>query len=209
LSFEELKELIAKAKMKMQDTVGVKPRIFIPPYNEDNLNTTRAAGEEGIAVISSWKPAGADAEITDGNAGPESGVRRLPETASLSEYNATTDSWMPNSHDQIMADIRGSLDAYGDAVVMMHPRDIELMDIRAIIVDVEADGMQIASMADAVNIPKGAAASHSSGGTDFSTSAEKPQSLGQFELGTVVIAVVGASVFATIVIGRRRKRNQE
>jgi peptidoglycan/xylan/chitin deacetylase (PgdA/CDA1 family) len=56
LSFEEQKELMAKANMKIEDAIDVKPRIFIPPYNEDNLKTTRAAGENGIAVISSWEP---------------------------------------------------------------------------------------------------------------------------------------------------------
>lgn len=116
------KELLDRANSRIRETLGndVAPTTFIAPFDNINNQTYRAVLDSGLYIISA--DTNTDA-IFAGNQTAGSQLYHLPMTSEASVYNTNTSLWERPTAFEILADIRGSIEKYGIAVVMIHPTD--------------------------------------------------------------------------------------
>jgi peptidoglycan/xylan/chitin deacetylase (PgdA/CDA1 family) len=106
---------IKRTNDRIYDVLGIKPSIFIPPFNVFNNDTLIALKQNGIKYISS---------SPDRDAGPYGLSTRnmpfhFPSTAFTGDNNETY--WFGLNHKKTLNQIDKSIRKYGFAVVGMHP----------------------------------------------------------------------------------------
>lgn len=107
--------LIKRTNERINHILGVKPLVFIAPFDLFNNDTLVALKENGIKYISS---------IVDYDPGPYATLEdampyHFPSTATTSDDNGTY--WVGINHENTFAQIQNSMLKYGFAVVEMHP----------------------------------------------------------------------------------------
>jgi hypothetical protein len=106
----------------------------------------------------------------------------------------------------MMADIAASLYARDYADVMMHPIDVEFVDVKAVIAGEKAMArVRIASIADAANIPADTC-SHSNSNLSFSIGEQQSSSL--LGVGSLSVLAGIGGVIAAVIISRRQRKNR-
>jgi peptidoglycan/xylan/chitin deacetylase (PgdA/CDA1 family) len=123
-STEEQSALVQKTNKKIFDLLGVKPSVFIAPYNIINNNTFAAAKENDIRYI--------NANVTyepPYDIGSNQSLYRLPETVLIGDLNADDTYWITFGHQKVFDEVEDGLDRHGFAVVTMHPQDFAVRDM--------------------------------------------------------------------------------
>jgi peptidoglycan/xylan/chitin deacetylase (PgdA/CDA1 family) len=123
-------QLLQESNQKILDRVGVKPVVFIPPFNTVNNDTIAASLENDIHYISANTTSyPLSKSFQRGNASDEYGDKMLysfPSSASTGDLNDDNTQWIGYSHQDTFKAIESSLDGYGYAVVTMHPQEYSL-----------------------------------------------------------------------------------
>ena len=110
--------LIQKTNEKIQDLFGVKPTVFIPPFNSFNENTTAVMLDNGITHFSSQFDFSTppyplvDAELYN-----------FPQGAFTGELTQNKNFIVGISHKLTLSQIKQSIEEFGFAVVTMHPQE--------------------------------------------------------------------------------------
>ena len=110
--------LIQKTNEKIQDLFGVKPTVFIPPFNSFNENTTAVMLDNGITHFSSEFDFSTppyplvDAELYN-----------FPQGAFTGELTQNKNFIVGISHKLTLSQIKQNIEEFGFAVVTMHPQE--------------------------------------------------------------------------------------
>jgi peptidoglycan/xylan/chitin deacetylase (PgdA/CDA1 family) len=134
---EEQSALIKLTNEKIQNIFGVKPTVFIPPYNALNDNSMDALLENDIHFVSanvtsylslarSGYQKQSDSNFS-GQAVANSGtILHFPSSVVTGDLNADNTEWLGYSHDVTFDSINASVNERGYAVVTMHPMEFSL-----------------------------------------------------------------------------------
>lgn len=138
---KEQSMLMEKTNDKIIDTLGVKPIVFITPYNRLNDDTIAAMQENGLQYVSANTTAFAPSflqvsknktvgSIDGGIAmqGSNMTIYHFPSSAHTGDLNADNTEWLGYSHDRTFADLNASMNELGYAVVTMHPQEFSVRD---------------------------------------------------------------------------------
>ena len=110
--------LIQKTNEKIQDLFGVKPSVFIPPFNSFNENTMDAMLGNGITHFSSeFDFSTPPFPLVDAQ------LYNFPEGAVTGKLTPNKNFIMGVSHKLTLSQVKQSIDEYGFAVVTMHPQE--------------------------------------------------------------------------------------
>jgi peptidoglycan/xylan/chitin deacetylase (PgdA/CDA1 family) len=125
---EEQTLLIRNASSAIAEKIGVKPTVFIPPYNRLNNDTIAAALADGIHYISGNATFYPPSLYYEDNADmePAGAVYHFPTDASTGDLNADDTAWFGSPHGDTLRAVENNLDRYGYAVVMMHPMEFSI-----------------------------------------------------------------------------------
>jgi peptidoglycan/xylan/chitin deacetylase (PgdA/CDA1 family) len=136
LNEEEQSILMQKTNEKIVDILGVKPRVFIPPFNRLNNDTMTALGQNQMRYISANTTFYAPSFLNDlesrsfdqnnSMTGTTSGsdlIFHYPSLATTGDINADYTEWFGNSHDDVFTDVNASMHRLGYAVVTLHPQE--------------------------------------------------------------------------------------
>jgi peptidoglycan/xylan/chitin deacetylase (PgdA/CDA1 family) len=115
--------LIKQTNNKLEQMFGIRPSVFIPPYNEFNNDTIYAMKKNDITHFSS---------STSQSEPPfpltNSQLYDFPEAAHTGELAPSSTLFVPLSHKLTLSQIQQSISDYGFAVVMMHPQDFSYIE---------------------------------------------------------------------------------
>ncbi len=154
-------ELITKTNEKILHLLGIKPVVFIPPYNSMNNDLIENLQEKKFAVISSN-----ETEMKPTDLNQQELLYYLPSTVVTGDLNNDNTNWYAINHTQAFMNISHSLAKYGYAVVEMHPFEHSLRnglhiknevdanqihELRLLIDEVRNNGIKIVTMSE---IPK-------------------------------------------------------
>lgn len=161
LSETEQSSRINQTNQKLQAIFGFKPTTLLMPLNSLNNDTIKAALMNGMTHVSSSN------NPNDKPPYPLSNqkIYRFPETA----YTARLGDqgvFVGTTHDYVFQQIQKNMNAYGFAVIMMHPQDfslvvnktytgdmdwIQLYELRTLIDEIRNSGLKIVTV-DKINI---------------------------------------------------------
>jgi len=132
---EEQSALLQHTDKKIMDVLGLKPVIFIPPYNRVNDDTIVVLQENDFIFMSANTanyPASTISPIQNGSRGirsiattsdPSSLILHFPSSADTGDLDFGNTEWQSKSHDETLSAISASMDELGYAVVTMHPME--------------------------------------------------------------------------------------
>jgi hypothetical protein len=115
------------AEDRLQSIFGIHVLTFVPPYGGYNSNTIDAMKANQMTLIS------ATSDYDQFMLLEQDGILYFPQTVTTAEVDPGTDSWIPRSIDSITGQISASWEAWGVAVVVIHPR--QFVDVNGIWVD--------------------------------------------------------------------------
>ncbi|AFS80802.1 hypothetical protein NKOR_04570 [Candidatus Nitrosopumilus koreensis AR1] len=118
-SLEEQDEKLKQSVQKIQQSVGVEPKVFIPPQNRFNEDTKQVLIENGFTHISSSLLHG------DPPPFPLKGelLYRFPEISTTGEYDPEQNVFVGISHETTLSKAIDGLNTYGFAVITSHPQE--------------------------------------------------------------------------------------
>jgi len=122
-SLEEQTNLMILSSKKIFELFGMKPKVFIPPYNNFNNNTISAAQEIGFTHISAGLGA-----YTDKYPLQNQTFYHFPKTVHTVSQVDKFELWHMRSHKDTWVMIKHSLSKLGFAVVMMHPTEFSKIE---------------------------------------------------------------------------------
>jgi peptidoglycan/xylan/chitin deacetylase (PgdA/CDA1 family) len=169
---EEQSALIKQTNEKIQNILGVRPTVFIPPYNALNDNTIDALLENDIHFVSanvtsylSLVRVGYQNESDsnfNGQAAPNTDtILHFPSSAVTGDLNADDTGWLGYSHYATFESVNASVNERGYAVVTMHPMEFSLrngtifqnrvdheqiQELRLLIQDIRTAGFKIVTI---------------------------------------------------------------
>jgi peptidoglycan/xylan/chitin deacetylase (PgdA/CDA1 family) len=117
LPLSEEENSVNKTDHKIQEIFNVKPKVFIPPENYFNRDTTPLLKKYGYTHLSSSIAVEIPPKFVN------SDFYHFDVAAYTGTLDPSTNRWIPIPPDVIMEQINDSLFDYGYAVVMMHPND--------------------------------------------------------------------------------------
>ncbi|MHA7733931.1 polysaccharide deacetylase family protein [Nitrosopumilus sp. S6] len=116
---EKLKESV----QKIQQSVGVEPKVFIPPQNRFNEDTKQVLIENGFTHISS--------SLLHGDPPPfplkGETLYRFPEMSTTGEYDTGKNVFVGISHEKTLSDALNGIHTYGFAVITSHPQEFSVV----------------------------------------------------------------------------------
>jgi peptidoglycan/xylan/chitin deacetylase (PgdA/CDA1 family) len=131
---EEQSDLLHQTDAKIMDVLGLKPVVFIAPYNRVNDDTIEALIENDFVFMSAnvtnypasyLRPY--QNESNDNNSETtSSSILHFPSSANTGDLNTDNTEWLGRSHEETFAAINTSMDELGYAVVTMHPMEFAL-----------------------------------------------------------------------------------
>ncbi len=153
--------LLHQSNGKIDNLIGVRPSVFIAPYNMINNDTFVALKQNDFKFVSAN-------ETMDHPPYPLSTTDffRIPETADIGNENANNTSWITYDDNYIYAKILRSITKYGYAVITMHPQDFsirhdfnytnqinqtQLHQVELLIDQVQSSGLKIVTMSEIPN----------------------------------------------------------
>jgi peptidoglycan/xylan/chitin deacetylase (PgdA/CDA1 family) len=166
LDMESQSSLLSASNEQIFETLGVRPSVFIPPFNYMNNDTILAMAHNDIDTISS----GIETEVPFvRNMTGQSGTTALfhfPRTSETGDISANGTEWLGYGHQETMKKIEQSIDSYGFAVVMMHPQEHairqginfqnavdegQLAELESLLHSVQSRGYEIVTIAELAN----------------------------------------------------------
>ena len=177
---EEQSDLLQQTDARIMEVLGLKPVVFVAPYNRVNDDTIAALIENGFVFMSANTtnyPAsylrpyqnesnGIHSEATDSS----SSILHFPSAANTGDLNADNTEWLGRYHEETFDAISESMDELGYAVVTMHPmefasrsgtayqnevEDGQIRELELLIDDIRDAGFEIVTVSE---INKGYAA---------------------------------------------------
>ncbi len=115
------------AEDRLQSIFGVHVLTFIPPYGGYNDDTIAAMKANQMTLISPTSDYDQVMSLE------KDGILYLPQTVTTAEVDFGTDSWVPGSLDSITGQIYASWQAFGVAIIVLHPR--QFVDVNSTWVD--------------------------------------------------------------------------
>ncbi len=115
------------AEERLQSIFGVHVLTFIPPYGGYDDNTIAAMKANRMTLIS---PTSDYDQVMNLQ---KDGILYLPQTVTTADVDFGTDSWVPRSLNSITDQISASWEAFGVAVIVLHPR--QFVDVNSTWVD--------------------------------------------------------------------------
>ncbi|QDI88133.1 hypothetical protein Nisw_00605 [Candidatus Nitrosopumilus sp. SW] len=118
-TLEEQDQKLKESFEKIQQSVGVKPNVFIPPQNRFNEDTKQVLIENGFTHISS--------SLLHGDPPPfplkGETLYRFPEMSTTGAYDPEQNIFVGTSHEKTLSDALEGLYTYGFAVITSHPQE--------------------------------------------------------------------------------------
>ncbi len=124
LTKEQQSELIGDANLKIFETLGVTPKVFIPPFNNFNDDTIAALLDNGMTHLSGSTLKGDLPPYPLENAA----VYRFPEVATTGIFDGTLNRFVGTQSDETFEMIQANIANYGFAVVAMHPQEFSTIE---------------------------------------------------------------------------------
>lgn len=115
------------AEERLQSIFGTHVLTFVPPYGGYDNDTIAAMKANQMTLISPTS------EYDQVMLLEKDGILYLPQTVTTAEVDFGTDSWVPRSLNSITDQITASWEAFGVAVVVIHPR--QFVDVNSTWVD--------------------------------------------------------------------------
>jgi len=134
---DEQSALLQLTDVKIMDLLGIKPAVFIPPYNSVNDDTIAALLENEFTHMSAnttrYTPSFLHSYQNDSDSVREvamttdardsAGVLHFPSDANTGDLNDDDTEWLGKTHDETFSEITESMSKLGYAVVTMHPME--------------------------------------------------------------------------------------
>ena len=110
--------MLKESTNKILDDLGVSPKIFIPPQNRFNADTTEALIENGFTHLSASR-------LSDSEPFPlkNQQLYRFPELATTGDYVPSQNRILGVSAEKTFEDAMIALEKYGFAVITIHPQE--------------------------------------------------------------------------------------
>jgi len=124
LTKEEQSELIGETNVKIFETLGVTPKVFIPPFNNFNDDTISALLDNGMTHVSGSTLKGDLPPYPLENAA----VYRFPEVATTGIFDGTLGRFVGTQSDETFEMIQANIVNYGFAVVTIHPQEFSTIE---------------------------------------------------------------------------------
>jgi len=124
LTKEEQSELIGEINVKIFETLGVTPKVFIPPFNNFNDDTIAALLDNGMTHLSGSTLKGDLPPYPLENAA----VYRFPEVATTGIFDGTLNRFVGTQSDETIEMIQANIANYGFAVVTMHAQEFSTIE---------------------------------------------------------------------------------
>ncbi|WP_133121014.1 polysaccharide deacetylase family protein [Candidatus Nitrosotalea bavarica] len=156
----EQSQLLEQSKSRISAILNIIPSVFIPPYGESNNDTFYSMIDNDLHFISG----NADTQIPPTLAGEIHSYPPTVFTDTIQQYNANQSM----TNDEIITDIRNSIQANGYAVVTINfqdyaqnngtikmntPDNEKILKLQSLIDDVRNDGYQIVTIKEISNPP--------------------------------------------------------
>ena len=121
---QEQSQLLSDSNKEILKELGVRPSVFIAPFNRFNEDTLTAMAASGLQTISAnateqYPPFVRNVTSSAG----ATAIFHFPAAAKTGDLNADDTHWLGSSHAETMAEVNSSIGKYGYAVVMMHPQE--------------------------------------------------------------------------------------
>ena len=130
LTKDEQSDLIAKSNDKIFENLGIRPSVFIPPFNSINNDTVSAALENGIRYISANATndhsTASNYFDNDNDRNTTTILYHFPSTTATGDLNDNNTEWQGVSHEKTFSDIENRLKEDGFIVVTMHPQEYSI-----------------------------------------------------------------------------------
>jgi peptidoglycan/xylan/chitin deacetylase (PgdA/CDA1 family) len=129
LSEEQQRNSLKESHTKMITLFGNTSEIFIPPFNAFNDDTVNAMRQVDMKILSAGTSSFNELQLegsNNNNNNNELGIFYVPVTISFKEYYG--DENIRNSLQSIFDKVTQSIDAYGYAVILIHPQDFMVAD---------------------------------------------------------------------------------
>jgi hypothetical protein len=104
------------AENRLQSIFGIHVLTFVPPYGGYDSSTIAAMKANQMTLIS------ATSDYDQSMLLEQDGILYFPQTVTTAEVDPGTDSWIPRSIESITGQISASWEAWGVAVVVIHPK---------------------------------------------------------------------------------------
>ena len=156
-SKQEQDDLLKQSIVEIQNSVGVRPHIFVPPQNKYNNDTKQALIENKFTHLSS--------NILLGESPPfplkGETLYKFPETATTGKYSLEQNLFIGLSSNDTYSDTINSLKKYGFAVITSHPQEFsiiqngtytnqinkeQIIELESLIQKLQSDGIKIVSI---------------------------------------------------------------
>ena len=119
--------LLEKTNQVLDKSLGIVPKTLIPPQNLFNDDTLEVATELGFTHISG--------HIEEKHTPPyfdvDSEIFYFPANTQTAKLNPDGITWEKQNRSVVLEEIRGFIDKYGYAVVMMHPYEFTISEFGA------------------------------------------------------------------------------
>ena len=119
--------LLEKTNEVLHNSLKIIPKVLIPPQNLFNDETIEVASELGFTHIS----AHIDEKHSPPYFGADSEMFYFPANTQTATLNPDGITWDKQARSVILEDIRGFIEKYGFAVVMMHPYEFTIIEYGA------------------------------------------------------------------------------
>jgi len=127
LDKNDQKILLEKTNEVLNESLGITPKVLIPPQNLFNDETLEAASELGFTHIS----AHIDEKHSPPYLGADSEIFYFPANTQTATLNPDGITWDKQDRSVILEEIREFIEKYGFAVVMMHPYEFTIIEYGA------------------------------------------------------------------------------
>lgn len=121
-SGQEQSELLAMSNERIVEYLGVKPSVFITPFNHMNEDTLAAMADNDLRTVSA-NVTGTQEPFVMNVTGPVGVVYHFPATAKTGDLNSDDTEWLGFGHEDTMREVQDSIERHGYAVVTMHPQE--------------------------------------------------------------------------------------
>ena len=123
LDIHKQSDLLKKTNDKVEKTLGIRPKVFIPPYNQFNSDTLEALRHNEMRYYS----AGAKKNSTVQYQLSNSDLYHFPASSSTGTQDPESKKFNGLSYEITLKFILRSINKYGFAVVMMHPYEFSVI----------------------------------------------------------------------------------
>jgi peptidoglycan/xylan/chitin deacetylase (PgdA/CDA1 family) len=127
LSEEKQRNSLKESNTKMITLFGNTSEVFIPPFNAFNDDSVNAMSQVDMKILSAGTSSFNELQLRgSNNNNNELGIYYVPVTIFLKDHYG--DEYIRNSIQSIFDNVTQSINAYGYAVIVIHPQDLMVAD---------------------------------------------------------------------------------